>query len=453
MNSKSTNIAVLTAIIISLVLTACQSDQKGPVRTLSSYASGVETTISGRKVTIHSGSISIPGERSVKIAETSFQIPPCKHAVYLNEPFELVKINNNDARAWHYTPQGTQICSLPLPGLLRPETLCIKQRPGNPCDKNLCVFDYHLDPKWGILLAGKNEKLQSQKVYLDYEVKQRQIYTAYVSKANDVQLVAGNLERGAPSPAKLPKGAIPIINIIAPSANEDLSRSDILPVTSVNPPGAVVANDCKPVKAIEKLKKGLPLNICFIGDSVTCSACATNEGQAFPALLIQNLRKLYPGEISYTLFCKGGSDSIEQFKKYLSQAKSSAKRTQPDLVVVEFVNDLHLRPEEIEPNYKTFIEAMQAQGTEVVVCLPHLVHPSYYGYQPDDWGAVTSKPYYSVITDLSKRCKFTVADVAFRFRHAAVEGLRPELLLADGVNHPNDRGHAIYAEELTKCFR
>jgi len=452
-NSKSQNIAALTTIIMALTLTACQREQKGKVEMHSPHTSGLATSISGRKITIHNGTIAMPGASPVNLPETSFQIPPCTPAVYSDEPFELVKLDDTDARAWHYTPQGTQICTLPLQGLLLPETLCIKPHAGDPCDKNLRVFDYHVDPKWGIVLAGKKENLQSQKVYLDYEVKQRQIYTVYVSKTKDVQLVAGKLERGAPSPAELPQGATAIMNIIAPPANENLSSSDILPITSSHPPGTVVADEFKPLKAIKKLKTGLPLNICFIGDSVTCSACATNKDHAFPALLMQNLRKMYSGEISYSLFCKGGSDSSEQFKKYLALAKTSEKQTKPDLIVVEFVNDLRLRPAEIEQNYKTFVEAMHAQGTEVIVCLPHLVHPSYYGYQPQDWAAIAGKAYYSVITDLSKKCKFAVADVAFRSKHAAVEGLKPELLLADGLNHPNDRGHAIYAEELIKCFR
>jgi hypothetical protein len=45
-----------------------------------------------------------------------------------------------------------------------------------------------------------------------------------------------------------------------------------------------------------------------------------------------------------------------------------------------------------------------------------------------------------------------LADVFERWTHLNKEGFHPDWLYVNGLNHPNNRGHAIYAEELLRCF-
>ncbi|MBS1998852.1 MAG: hypothetical protein JSS86_21150, partial [Cyanobacteria bacterium SZAS LIN-2] len=355
-----------------------------------------------------------------------------------------------NACVWQRTPQGTKVCGLTIPDVLIPDSLRVKSRPGDT--DGTTITDYVLDPKWGIVLAKSTASSEMQNVFIDYEVKQWRIHTIVATHNGNIQVLAGHAYTGSPSPPAIPENTIPILNVLASPLNESLTMSSILPIIDAHPAATSNPSYLKPSKTISRLKQHLPLKICFLGDSVTCGCCATTKEASFPMLLVRKLRHQFPGsEISYSLFCKGGSTSTSQFASYLKHIQDEAAA--PDLVVIEFVNDLQLPANVIQQNYQNFVSAMQGRGAEVIVCIPHLVHPTYYGFQANDWRSIANLKYFGLIHELSRKCKFSIADMAFRSQNSAIEGLSPELILADRINHPNNKGHEMYAEEVMKCLQ
>jgi hypothetical protein len=123
----------------------------------------------------------------------------------------------------------------------------------------------------------------------------------------------------------------------------------------------------------------------------------------------------------------------------------------PDLIVVEFVNDFALPAHVLQHDYEVILDKAKEKNVRVILCAPHL--PSPRVSRSATWESVAERPYVSILRELCKKNDFVaLADVARRFQHLEKEGLRPELLYINGLNHPNDTGHAIYAEELVRCF-
>jgi hypothetical protein len=117
--------------------------------------------------------------------------------------------------------------------------------------------------------------------------------------------------------------------------------------------------------------------------------------------------------------------------------------------VLEFVNDLSLPAEELLKNYSQTFAPTQASGSEVIVCLPHLPWPHFYG---QSWQTIADKQFYHVIPELARKNNCAVANIAYHWLHIDEEGLQPIDLMADQANHPNDYGHRIYAQELIKTI-
>ena len=93
---------------------------------------------------------------------------------------------------------------------------------------------------------------------------------------------------------------------------------------------------------------------------------------------------------------------------------------------------------------------LKQAGAEVVLCTPHLPAPQLMAAA--SWQAVAAKPYIKFVRQTAASAQVALADVAARWNSLRREGLNPDFMLVDEVIHPNDRGHAIYAEELLKCF-
>ena len=133
----------------------------------------------------------------------------------------------------------------------------------------------------------------------------------------------------------------------------------------------------------------------------------------------------------------------------LSSIKNHLQKTHPDLMITEFVNDLSLSEAEIEKTYTELFQCAASNGTEVIVCLPHLPSPLFYG---EPWQVVASKPYFQILPPLAQAHNCAIADVSYRWLHSKDEGMQPIWMLADQANHPNDYGHKVYAQELMRTL-
>ena len=63
------------------------------------------------------------------------------------------------------------------------------------------------------------------------------------------------------------------------------------------------------------------------------------------------------------------------------------------------------------------------------------------------------RPCVLALRDFAEKHQLALADASARWEHLAKEGLPYLTLLDNTINHPDDRGHRLFAEELWKCFR
>jgi len=62
------------------------------------------------------------------------------------------------------------------------------------------------------------------------------------------------------------------------------------------------------------------------------------------------------------------------------------------------------------------------------------------------------RTYVKALAAFAERHNLALADASSRWGHLWREGIPYVTLLHNTINHPDDRGHRLFAEELLKCF-
>src|SRR6185436_18314399 len=113
----------------------------------------------------------------------------------------------------------------------------------------------------------------------------------------------------------------------------------------------------------------------------------------------------------------------------------------------EFVNDAYMTPEVVETKYSALLKRFQEIGAEWIILTPHFVRP--------DWmGAATvrvetdPRPYVAGVRQFTAKHNVALADASLRWGHLLKEGIPYTTLLSNSINHPDDRGHELFAQAL-----
>jgi len=120
------------------------------------------------------------------------------------------------------------------------------------------------------------------------------------------------------------------------------------------------------------------------------------------------------------------------------------------LVTIEFVNDSGMTPQQVDLVYADILRRLRRVGAEVIFITPHFTMPRMMKMkslrEPD------RRPYVLALRAFADRRNVAVADASSRWAHLWKEGIPYVTLLRNGINHPDDQGHALFADELMKCF-
>jgi hypothetical protein len=416
---------------------------------------GLSLKVSGRNVIVNPGSCLLSG-KTIKVAGvTSLQIPPVLPETVADERSKLFSATD-DHPFFVRIPAGFMAGGArggPVGGLLVRDSLSVRSAASPPVVFRPGV-DYRVEPNWSsIERVASGSAKEGQDVLLSYRIYRTRIDTVAVDSAGQIKLFSGQPTAFAPTPPALPAGMLPLANILAPPFERPLDSKSVMPIESLSlsrdaSSDVLEANKQALAKTIGKLAAGQPVKITFCGDSVACGCFASKMERSFPYVFLDKLKKRYPkSQVGFTNVCIGGANSSKVFPK----VEAEALPQHPDLLIIEFVNDLSLPAEEVRKNYAKLFAGAKLGGAEVIVCLPHLPSPNFYGVK--SWKNVASRSYYGLVRELAHKNQVAVADVAWRWENSLREGMNPLLLLADRANHPNDRGHEIYAEELMRCFQ
>jgi lysophospholipase L1-like esterase len=201
---------------------------------------------------------------------------------------------------------------------------------------------------------------------------------------------------------------------------------------------------------LDKLTAKKPLKIALLGDSISvgCNATAWVKTAPFQPpyfdLLVQNLKAVYGGEVRLKNFAVGGTTADWGLKNV-----NAVIEAKPDLVILAFgMNDASGRPER---DYQSDMAGMiHAIGKalpegEIILVATSLGNA--------EWAAMHMELFPRYRNALLQLCRpgVVVADMTSMWEEFLKHKCYYDLT-ANGVNHPNDFGHRVYAEVLSSLL-
>lgn len=203
-------------------------------------------------------------------------------------------------------------------------------------------------------------------------------------------------------------------------------------------------------RSIAKLKAKQPLNIVLLGDSIStgCNAsgwCKNPPFQPpFQDLLAMNLEAVYGGKVALTNLAVGGTGSAWGLTRM-----DKVIETKPDLIILAFgMNDACSVPTEAyQANTKAMIDAVRKSLPEA----EFILIASMLGNK--EWATMRQEMFGPYRDALSQLCGpgIALADMTAIWTELFKRKLDRDMT-GNGVNHPNDFGHRIYAQILSSLL-
>lgn len=195
----------------------------------------------------------------------------------------------------------------------------------------------------------------------------------------------------------------------------------------------------------QKLRAGDSLRIVAFGDSITAGGEASEPGLIFWARWAEALRQKYPRASIEAINGATGGDSTVQGLQRL-QAKVLSQN--PDLVLLGFGMNDHNREgfgvplPKFAENLRLLVDQIRAgSDAEIVLFSAFPPNPKWH------FGSHNMPAYADATEQVAREKGCAFADV-YRFWQQFAAHKKPEDLLANNINHPNDFGHWIYFQAL-----
>ncbi len=193
----------------------------------------------------------------------------------------------------------------------------------------------------------------------------------------------------------------------------------------------------------EKLKAGKSLKLVAFGDSITAGGDATKPELIFWKRWADDLQSRYShARVTAVNGATGGDSTVQGLQRL--QAKVLDEK--PDLVLVGFgMNDHNINSvpvPQFEQNLKQIIARIRSEtGAEVVLFSAFPPNPKW------KYGSHRMTEYAAATRRVAEETACAYADVFNNWETLAARK-KPEDLLGNNINHPNDFGHWIYFRVL-----
>ncbi len=199
-------------------------------------------------------------------------------------------------------------------------------------------------------------------------------------------------------------------------------------------------------RTVSLLEAGKAVRIVAFGDSIS-AGFAVRKG--FDHFWMRMLREKYPqAEISLTNEGVCGDTAFDG----LARLDWSVISHRPDLVTVNFgINDMYMgfRLEEFKSNLIEIAEKI-LEGSGSGPCSEILLLSSEPLTTPRFDRIVLS--YYQVLEDVAEEMGIGFVDVCGAWMRKVNDGVPLDSLILPGLDHPNEAGYRIIAEELMRFF-
>ncbi|MDQ1257908.1 MAG: hypothetical protein QG656_2516 [Candidatus Hydrogenedentes bacterium] len=410
--------------------------------------------------TVVLGPGSVETERGVlTLAEpVTVEIPPPVSVRIENEKHDALPVFNPQTGGWI---KGAKLARLvaeecTATGLLDPASVRVKPESG---DAELFVLDkdYALDPFWATFGRIDGGTIPEGKpVFVDYVYTPCRLDTIVLDAKGQVRLVTGAPGIGAIEPPALAEGETALANVWLPGAVAQLSGENLYPIAyeSAPPQTPSQAERCLP-KTLAKLRAGEPVTVVAWGDSVTNGGAVKPESLWYQHVFQQRLQARFPQSIVTLRTAAWGGGNSQGYMSAPPGGQYDFVRDvldpKPDLVTIEFVNDAYFDEQGVRDHYGKIMSILGGIGAEVILITPHYVRP--------DWLHVDTlktsddpRPYVKGLRLFAAEQGIALADASADWGALWRQGIPYTTLLNNGINHPDARGHEIFARRLMEVF-
>ncbi|HEX6445739.1 MAG TPA: GDSL-type esterase/lipase family protein [Streptosporangiales bacterium] len=300
--------------------------------------------------------------------------------------------------------------------------------------------DYLVDPVWGTIGTTAAD---AEQVTVDYRYSLRRLDAIMRREDGRVVPLRGRSHLTGPRPPVPASGEL-LGTVLVPyfgGAGSGEAFPYVEPPRRVSPP-----QGGRLPETTRRLREHAGLRVVCWGDSVTCGGDASAEATAYPALVERGLRDA-GADARVTVVAVDGSNSAQWLSgEGVACDWRRVEAARPHLVTLEFVNDAELDPAVWPSLYGEILARVRRMGAELLVTTPHFTMPAWMGSdRPAD---PDGRAYTAFLRAFCRSGSVALADVSLRWEHLALEALPYVTLLHNGVNHPDDRGHALAADEI-----
>ncbi|MCF7818807.1 MAG: hypothetical protein K9M54_13100 [Kiritimatiellales bacterium] len=317
--------------------------------------------------------------------------------------------------------------------------------------------DYLVEPDYTTIALLPGTSADKEKpVVLNYRYSLKRLDSLVRGPDGKEYIKKGVSRLANPEPPELAEGEVRIENVYIDS-NQKGPEARIFLVT--DEPIVTETTAGKIPRTLKKLKSGNLVKIVFWGDSVTVGGDASFEELRFANVAQRLINEKFPkAEISYDVIAVGGSGSVHWLFPEITQHATAQDQcdfsrvinAQPDLVIIEFVNDDYLSGAQFYKQYNRILAEMKKLDAEVIFVAPHLTWPGKLGIS--DVCDPDPRPYTKLLKQFAADNSCGLADASGRWSQTWKQGIPYPTYLKNGINHPDDRGHDMMASEIIRCF-
>ena len=415
--------------------------------------------IEDNQVFVPSGQYESQGRTVFVHEDTRFPIPPAPVVWIENERIQL-SAEKPQGFAIGTRLAGPTAWDINALGALIPHTLTVRKSPAGEVLE--LGQDYLLAPEHALLGIGPESCVTpAECVYATYAYSLMRLDSVYADTAGNIGYTPGIPHITTPHPPHIPETSVRLANVFLPYQTANLASEHVYSLLAAgdDTPTATMAGAVP--RTLQKLRSGDRVVIVCWGDSVTAGGNASDSRYRDVDVFTSGLRHMFPQtEIEVHNVSVGGSCSanwlypeLYPFAMPERQRELDFERIialRPDLVTQEFVNDTGLGPEMWKKAYQDIRQRLAQIGAEWMLITPHFTHPGWMGI---DMRGTENRAYVQFIKDFAAAHGIALADASARWAHLWQEGLPYLTLLHNSVNHPDNRGHRLFAEEMWKCFK
>ena len=200
-----------------------------------------------------------------------------------------------------------------------------------------------------------------------------------------------------------------------------------------------------------ELKKEYPknrtINLVFHGHSVPAGYFKTpvvNSLQAYPSLVLKKIKEMYPTAVVNVIVTAIGGENSERGEKRFADVLAH----KPDVLFIDYaLNDRVLGMEKSKIAMTKMIDSALKKGIKVILLTP----TPHQGFNIMD----TLNPYEAFkdeVTQLARQYNIGLVDSYRLFKEKVSSGHSVTEYMSQ-INHPNEAGHQLVADEIFKWFK